>query len=131
MVRMASWGIAFRGLIIAAELFGYAWFNSSVLLLDAIASSIDIASSIFLIFCIQLADKPPDENHPLGHGRLEPFGGLQLGIFLLIISILMIVQQVFASTHGVKNEHIAWYAWVIPLGAVVLLEAAYQRLKRI
>lgn len=131
MVKMATFGVVFRALIIGAELFGYAWFNSSSLLLDAIASSFDVASSIFLIFCIQFADKPPDHNHPLGHGRLEPFGGLQLGIFLFIISIVMIVQQVFASMHGVKNEHLSSYAWIIPLGAVILLEAAYQRLKKI
>jgi cation diffusion facilitator family transporter len=130
MVKMALHAVLFRGVIIIAELIGFAIFSSSSLLLDAISSSLDIASSVFLVFCIKLADKPPDHNHPFGHGRLEPFGGLQLGVFLCIISFVMVVQQIFASTHSLHNDRISAYAWIIPLAAVVLLELAYQRLKR-
>lgn len=130
MVKMAQHGVIFRGVIILAEVVGFALFNSSALLLDAISSSFDIASSIFLIFCIKFADKPPDRNHPFGHGRLEPFAGLQLGVFLVIISIVMILQQLFASTHGVRNDRISSWTWLIPCAAMILLEIAYIRLKR-
>jgi cation diffusion facilitator family transporter len=130
MIRMAKHGVLFRGIIILAELAGYALFNSSALILDAISTCFDIASSIFLIFCIRLADKPPDRNHPFGHGRLEPFAGLQLGVFLVIISIALIVQQTFASTHALVNTRISAFSWLIPFIAVILLEIAYHRLKR-
>lgn len=130
MIKMAKHGVIFRGVIVVAEIVGYALFNSSSLLLDALSSSFDIASSIFLIFCIKIADKPPDKNHPLGHGRFEPFAGLQLGLFLTILSVVMFFQQIFASVHEVQNKSISPYTWMIPFIAVILLEIAYQRLKR-
>ena len=50
MVKMALHAVLFRGIIIIAELIGFAVFSSSSLLLDAISSSLDIASSVFLSF---------------------------------------------------------------------------------
>ena len=82
MMLTARRGVLLRSVIIIAELLGFAFLNSSALLLDALSSLIDIASSLFLIFCIRIADKPPDRHHPFGHGRFEPIAGLQLGLLL-------------------------------------------------
>src|SRR5271170_6267693 len=91
MVVTARRGVILRGVIIVAEILGFVFLNSSALLLDAISSLIDVASSIFLIFCIRFADKPPDRHHPFGHGRFEPVAGLQLGLFLAVIGGGMLV----------------------------------------
>jgi cation diffusion facilitator family transporter len=128
MLSTARTGVLFRSLIIAAELVGYAYFQSSSLLLDALSSIIDIGASLFLMLCIKLADKPPDRHHPFGHGRFEPVAGLQLGIFLAVIGGWMFVQQLTA-TFSESNRIMNAYTWLIPLGAVVLLEIGYRRLR--
>jgi len=130
MMLTARRGVALRSIIILAEILGFVFLNSSALLLDALSSLIDIASSLFLIFCIRFADKPPDRNHPFGHGRFEPIGGLQLGLLLAVIGGGMLIQQVSALSTVSEEKVIQPLTWLIPLGAVILLEISYQHLKR-
>ncbi len=130
MVVTARRGVVLRSVIIIAELLGFVFLGSSALLLDALSSLFDIASSLFLIFFIKIADKPPDRNHPFGHGRFEPIAGLQLGLLLAVLGGGMIVQQLLAISSGPEGKVIQPLTWLIPLGAVILLEISYQTMKR-
>ncbi len=125
LVRSTMQGIWVRLLIAAVELVTAVTFGSAALFMDALATTIDVATSVFLIFCFKFADRPPDKNHPFGHGRLEPLAGLQLGILLIVIGVGMGVYQV---TNAVTEpEHIINpYLWIIPFGATLLLEFCYQ-----
>jgi cation diffusion facilitator family transporter len=130
MVVTARRGVMLRSVIILAELFGFFFLNSSALLLDAVSSLFDVAASLFLIFCIRFADRPPDRNHPFGHGRFEPIAGLQLGLLLAVVGGGMLIQQLTAISSETETKVIQPLTWLIPLGAVILLEISYQTLKR-
>ena len=130
MITTARRGVILRFIIILSELAGFIYFGSSALLLDALSSLVDVASSVLLIICIILADRPPDRHHPFGHGRFEPIGGLQLGVLLAVLGIVMTFQQISAITHGHHGGVINPHTWIIPLVAVVLLEIGYHHLKR-
>lgn len=127
MFRSVIFGTSIRCLIIIAEFIGVALFDSSALLMDALSSSIDVVFSILLLFFIKLAQRPPDSNHPLGHGRYEPLAGVQLGLALVVVGIGMFIQQTFHLTtvqHGELDSRV----WIIPVGAVILLEVSYRML---
>lgn len=122
----AKWGIKIRLSIILFELVGFFLFNSSALFMDIVASAMDIASTLFLIFCIKLAKKPPDRDHPFGHGRYEPLGGLILGILLIIVGGFLSVQQMMGAIQEEHVREIHPWAWIFPAIAVVLLEICYR-----
>ncbi len=122
-------GIWLRAVIIFSEILGFWYLGSYSLLLDGLSSLLDIGASLLLLLCIGLADKPPDRNHPFGHGRFEPIAGLQLGVFLVIIGVYLASKQFLGAIGETSQEAISSYAWMIPFGAVILLEIAYQRLK--
>lgn len=126
-ILRAVWrGGTIRCSVIAAELIGYAYFGSSALLVDALASTMDVVATVVLAFCVRLAGRPPDQNHPFGHGRYEPLAGLQLGIFLALLGAWIFAQQtVLAASHPVGG--IDARAWVIPFVCVLLLETSYQQ----
>jgi cation diffusion facilitator family transporter len=126
LIRTSRQGVSIRLSIIAAELLGFVFLNSSVLLLDALSSLMDVASSLFLVLCIKLADKPPDKEHPFGHGRFEPIAGLQLGLLLVVLGGAMLFQQIGAIMKGAEGRVLHPFTWVIPLGAVILLEMSYR-----
>lgn len=130
MISTARRGVILRFSIILAEFAGFFYFGSSALLLDALSSLVDIASSLLLILCIMLADRPPDRHHPFGHGRFEPIAGLQLGVLLASLGAVMSFQQVSAILYGKKEGVINPHTWIIALVAVVLLEIAYRHMKR-
>jgi cation diffusion facilitator family transporter len=68
--------------------------NSSVLLADAVHSLSDLATDVVALITLRVASKPPDKEHPYGHGRFETLGTAFLGVVLL------------AAAAG-----IAWEAW--------------------
>jgi cation diffusion facilitator family transporter len=130
MVVTARSGVILRCSIIVVEMLGYVFLHSSSLLLDALSGLFDVASSLFLIFFIRIADRPPDQNHPFGHGRYEPIAGLQLGLLLAVLGGAMLIQQLLAISSVPHGKVISPFTWLIPLGAVVLLEISYHKLRR-
>ncbi len=124
-------GTAVRLFIISAELFGVLWYGSATLLLDALATCVDVISSILLIVFIRLAERPPDDDHPFGHGRYEPLAGLHLGLFLIVIGVSMAAKQSFNLYTEEHQELLGTYLWLIPAMAVVLLEFAYRYMRRV
>ena len=130
ILSSAKRGVLIRMAIILFELGGVLYFGSAALFMDALASFIDVLFSIVLIACIKLAAKPPDEDHPFGHGRYEPLIGLQLGVFLALIGGGMFFQQIFQLATETASAHLDTRVWIIPFIALILLEFCYQHLIR-
>ena len=63
----------------AAGLLG----GSSVLVADAVHSLSDLSTDVVALFSLRVAAKPPDEDHPYGHGRYETLGTVIVGVVLL------------------------------------------------
>lgn len=126
VLAAAKIGIAFRLVVILCEFAGILIINSSVLFLDILSNAMDIVSSVFLIFCMKLAHRPPDRNHPFGHGRYEPLGGLLLGILLSALGSIMFIQQLVDLSHGKDASHIHAFSWLVPALAMGALEIAYR-----
>ena len=96
VIRKASWvgiiGNAFLSIIkITAGIIS----GSFALLGDGIDSATDIVTSVVTLFTSKIADRPPDESHPYGHGRAETvatkalsfiifFAGAQLALTTII-----------------------------------------------
>jgi len=57
--------------------------GSSVLIADAVHSLSDLMTDVVAFFSLRVAAKPPDEEHPYGHGRYETLGTVLLGVILL------------------------------------------------
>lgn len=126
LITASTLGVLLRCGVIFIELAGYFAFKSSVLLVDAVASLMDVASTLLLILSIRIASRPPDANHPFGHGRLEPLAGLQLSLFLIIVGGILAFQQANSLAFHETKEPLDTRAWIVPVLAVLLLEAGYQ-----
>lgn len=119
-------GISSRALIVLVEMIAYLYYGSASLFMDGLATAIDIGSSILLFVFIKLAVKPPDKDHPYGHGRYEPLAGMQLGFLLVAIGIGMGLQQGVELTHDQGMKENAKYIFLVPVFCILLLEASYQ-----
>lgn len=131
VLHAAKLGISFRLFVIVFEFVGVVLINSSTLFLDVLSSLADVVASLFLVFCIKLAQRPPDQDHPFGHGRYEPLGGLLLGILLMVLGGVMLTQQVLGMFQEEVSRSIHSWAWLFPAIAMGVLEVAYRLLMRI
>lgn len=57
--------------------------HSYALIADATESSADVLSSGLLWIGLRIAQKPPDTEHPYGHGKAEPLAAIVIALFLL------------------------------------------------
>jgi cation diffusion facilitator family transporter len=130
VIRVAAFGIFVRLVIVLYEFIGFLLFDSKTLLFDSLATLADVLSSIVLVLSIKLAERPPDEEHPFGHGRYEPIAGLQLGIFLTIAGVGLFWQQA-SSLYEQKPEGIGAYVWLFALFTVLLLEVSYRKMRHV
>jgi cation diffusion facilitator family transporter len=68
--------------------------GSVALITDAWHTISDSASSLVLIVGTKLANKPADEEHPFGHGRIELITALIIGIMLTLIGFNFLTSAI-------------------------------------
>lgn len=70
--------------------------NSRALIADAFESAADIISSLTVLIGIRAARKPPDSEHPYGHGKAENVASLIVAILLIIVGFEIVIQSIQA-----------------------------------
>ena len=98
--------------------------HSYALIADAIESTTDVFSSLLVLFGIKYSSKPADENHPYGHGRIEPL------ITFLVVGFL-ITSAIIIAVHGIENirtphESPKAYTLIILAGIIAWKEISYR-----
>ena len=99
--------------------------NSYALIADAIESTADVFSSLLVLFGLRYANRPPDENHPYGHGKAEPLVTF-IVVGFLIVSAVVIAYQ---SIQNIKTPHELPKSWTLYiLGAIIIWkEISYRK----
>jgi cation diffusion facilitator family transporter len=89
--------------IAAAKFVAAMLTRSSAMLAEAIHATADTGNQILLLLANRLARRPPDESHPLGHGREAYFWALvaALGMFLTG-AVLAVWQGIMELFHPVR-----------------------------
>jgi cation diffusion facilitator family transporter len=86
--------IAILGMVVSALLAilkltaGWRGHSASVLA-DGLESTADVFASGLVLIGLIVSARPPDDNHPYGHGRVETLTGLLLGFFLFCAGSLI------------------------------------------
>ncbi|QDT37858.1 cation diffusion facilitator family transporter [Stratiformator vulcanicus] len=124
LLWIAGAGISVRLLVIAAELTAVVLLGSAALFVDAMATLADVIASIGLIVAIKLAERPPDDDHPFGHGRYEPLAGLQLGTLITLGGGALFISQLISAAQPHQAKTYSIVLAIIPAAAAVLLEIA-------
>jgi len=83
--RQGVLSIIVNALLFVAKYYAGVMSGSVALITDAWHTISDSASSLVLIVGTKLANKPPDKEHPYGHGRIELVTALVIGIMLTLI----------------------------------------------
>lgn len=114
-------------LAIIKWLTGY-FGNSYAMIADAIESTADIFSSVLVLFGLKIANKPADENHPYGHGRLEPL------ITFLVVAFLVSSAVIIAheSINNIRTPHELPKSFTLFVLAPIIVwkEISYQLVMR-
>ncbi len=110
-------GIALNAILavvkFAAGIFGHTY----ALIADAAESMLDILTSLLVWAGFRVAARPPDADHPYGHGKAEPLAGLMVALFIFAMAGWVALHAV----HEIITPHQgpAWWTLVVLAGVIV------------
>ncbi len=91
------------------------------ILAEAAHSGLDLVAALVTFFAVRISERPPDERHPYGYGRVENLSALIETLLLLITCVWIIyeaIQRLFFKP--VEIEASIW-ALVVMGGSIVIL----------
>jgi len=90
----ATWvGIAVNVILTVAKIVVGVVAASQALLADAAHSASDILASLVALIAIRIASKPPDPEHPYGHGKAEYIASIIVGLLLIAVGAELAVSS--------------------------------------
>jgi len=92
--------------------------HSFVLVADGIESLADVFSSSAVYFGLRVAIKPPDKDHPYGHGKAEPIAAVVVSLALAVAGVTIAIESIFRirTPHPLPRPYTLW----VLLGVVVV-----------
>jgi cation diffusion facilitator family transporter len=95
-IRAAQAGVATNAVLAMAKITAGVVGTTYALIADGVESLADVASSLIVWGGVALGARPPDENHPYGHGRAEALAAA-------IVSVMMLGAAVFVATESIRE----------------------------
>jgi cation diffusion facilitator family transporter len=92
--------------------------HSFALVADGIESLSDVVSSSVVALGLWFAIKPPDENHPYGHGKAEPIAAVVVSLALIAAGISIAVESI--SEIRTPHRLPAPYTLAVLIGVVAI-----------
>jgi cation diffusion facilitator family transporter len=127
-IRTIYWSILLNLILVVVKgLSGY-FGNSYALIADSIESGSDVLASVVLLFGLRFVAKPPDSNHPYGHGRLEP-----LLTFIVVIFLLLSASFIaYKSVEHIQTPHELPKSFTLYVLALIIVfkELSYRYVKK-
>jgi len=90
--KEAIYSIVINLIVFAMRLFAGIAIGSTALITDAFHGLSDSITSLGVFISSKIASKPPDREHPLGHGRAADLGSLFIGIMLIALGAIFILE---------------------------------------
>src|SRR6202046_3280578 len=94
--------------------------SSTATVSDGIESASDVLTSGLVLLGLIIAAKPPDAQHPYGHGRLETISALVVGMILAASGVLISFEALHLSRESTQSPA-AYAVW--PLIASIAIKS--------
>ena len=116
--RLVLRGVLLNALLAAVKIAGGIFGNTYALIADGAESLMDILSSLLVWAGFRVAARPPDADHPYGHGKAEAVAALAVAAFVLFMAGwigLHAVQEIITPHEGP-----AWWTLLVLAGVVAV-----------
>ena len=106
------------------------WITGSVgLLSDAMESFVNLASALFAVLMVTIAERPADEDHPFGHTKAEYVSAVLEGVLVVLAALWIAREALPRLLHPVPLEGLGLGLGVSLLASLLNGLLAYHLLK--
>ncbi len=101
--------------------------NSLGILAEAAHSGLDLVAALMTFFAVRVADKPPDREHPFGHGKAENISALFETVLLLATSGWIIYEAEHRLTSPAVHVEVSIWSFIV-MGTSIVVDVTRSRL---
>ncbi len=128
-MRASLLGLGMNLLLALGKLIAGIFGHSHALMADATESLGDVFGSVIVWRGLKIASRPPDPEHPYGHGKAEPIAAALVAVMLVGAGVGIAVE----SVREIMSPHQgpAAFTLVVLLAVIVIKEALFRRVRRV
>lgn len=121
-------GILVNSMLAGAKLLAGILGNSFALVADAVESMADIAGSAVIWGALKYGRRPPDAEHPFGHGKAEALAALAVGVLIIVAGFGIAAEAI----RQIRTPHPgpAPFTLFVLVGVVVIKEGLFRVTRR-
>jgi len=94
--------------------------NSLGILSEALHSGLDLVAAVITYFSVRVSDKPADEKHNYGHGKIENFSAFMETILLLITCTWIIYEAVNRLVLHETDIKISVWSYIVVITSILI-----------
>lgn len=92
--KVAALSIISNAFVFLMKLVVGIFTGSVAVISEAIHTSLDLMASIIAFFSVRISSRPPDKDHPYGHGKFENVSGTIETLLIFVAGIWIIYESV-------------------------------------
>jgi len=128
--------VALSSIIAAVFLTGFKFIvgiitGSLGLLSEALHSSLDLVAAIVTYFSVHISDKPADQKHHFGHGKVENLSALIQTILLLVTCGWIIYEAIHRLTTGKVEIDVTVWSYIVIVSSIIVDISRSRALSRV
>ena len=91
--RTALLSVVAAAALVAIKLVTGLLTGSLGLIAEAMHSGTDLVAALLTFYAVRVAVRPPDRDHPFGHGKAEHLSALGEAAFLVVVSGFIVASS--------------------------------------
>jgi cation diffusion facilitator family transporter len=127
--KAAAVSVVSNSLLILLKVVAGLLTGSISLIAEAIHSMMDLVAAIIAFISVQISDRPADERHPFGHGKVENISGVVEAVLIFIAAGIIIYEAVKRLITGATLELVEIGIGVMAVAIVVNILVSRYLLK--
>lgn len=131
-IRVTLVGLGVNGILAFIKLTAGLLGHSHALVADAVESFADLFSSLVVWRGVVVAARPPDKEHPYGHGKAEPLTSAFIATLLLVAATGIAIHAIegIFSRHPLPDRRVLGTLLGILASVIFIKEALFRYVRR-
>lgn len=118
--RVALLSITATVFLVAFKLIVGIFTGSLGILSEALHSGLDLVAAVITFVSVRISDKPADQDHNYGHGKVENLSAFIETLLLLVTCIWIMVEAINRLVTGNTHIEISVWSYVVVISAILV-----------
>ena len=101
------------------------------LLSEAMHSGLDLMAAVITYFSVRISDRPPDEDHHYGHGKIENISALAETVLLVITCVWIIFEAIHRLISGKTHIEVTIFSYIVVVTSIIIDYSRARALHRV